>query len=212
MILQQAQSVALSKSTPSHFITMYSRSALSAAQEYLSHEKEVVISVLQQNPLIKNLVVIGSGPAAYLDTAYDFQCQYIGIDPFYRLKEVNKKNIFYFDCSFNDINRTQLPDGPCLFLFWFNVLHYLKDPVQALIKITKTEDIILHSTWSFKNDTTQYMKSYFREVYRDSAHCYQQAIKCIREKNNEVCLIELPTIKSYTTHDNQINRCIVLYL
>lgn len=212
MILQQGNAV-ISQTTPSYFIKMYSQSALSAAQEYLSYEKKVVISVLQLNPLIKNLVVIGSGPGAYLDLAYDYECQYIGIDPFYRLKKENQKNIIYFDCSFNEIHRAQLPEGSCLFLFWFNVLHYLKDPVQALIKITQAEDIILYSTWSFKNDITQYMKSYFREVYRDSTHCYQQAIQCIREQNYEDSLFrELAAIKNYTTYDNQINRCTVLYL
>jgi hypothetical protein len=113
------------KAVPNHFKEMYNNCALSAAETYLHHEEETVIELLDKTPSIKNLVVIGSGPAAYRQIADDYGCQYIGIDPYYPLNRENDPNIIFFDCPFESIKRNQLPDGPCLFLFWFNVLHYL---------------------------------------------------------------------------------------
>lgn len=209
----QTDTSTISQATPNHFITMFSQNALTCADKYLSHEKEIVTSVLKQNASIINLIVIGSGPAAYLEIAQHYQCRYVGVDPFYHLKEANDNNIIYFDCSFNDINRSQLPSGPCLFLFWFNVLHYLKDPVQVLSKIIQPEDIILYSTWSFENDISPSMNSYFLEVYRDSIHNYEHVINQIKYNNYQDCLInELEMVKKFTVKDNQVNRCTILYL
>lgn len=210
---QKTDAVTVSPSAPAHFVRMFSQNALLLADTYLTHEKEIVTAVLKQNPLIENLVVIGSGPAAYLEIAQDYQCRYIGIDPFYHLKEADGVQIIYFDCPFNEIQRSQLPSGSSLFLFWFNVLHYLTEPAKTLAKIVKAGDIIVYSTWSFEKETTPSMKAYFLEVYKDSAYHYQQVINQIKNNNNQDYLIkELNMVKKHIKEDNQVNSCTIFYL
>lgn len=203
----------INESTPNQFIDMYSEIALPSANPFLQHEKHIVASVLKENPSIKNLVVVGSGPAAYLELAEQYHCNYIGIDPFYRLEEANQTTIFYFDCSFSSIKREQLPEGECFFLFWFNVLHYIKQPTKVLQKITNPNDIILHSTWSCAQDATPYMQNYFKEVYRNTTLCYQEAIERIRRQNSQFRLEnQFKKIKNSVSIDNHINRCNIIYL
>lgn len=193
---------------PPHFAKMYSRKAIYGARWYLKHEYNVITTLLSQHAEIDNAVVIGSGPNSYLELVKRFNKNYIGIDPYYHVPEANHRDIFYFDLPFESIQRAQLPPGSCLFIFWFNVLHYLSDPKQSIIELSRPGDLILHSTWSAHLEANLAMNFYFKAVYRNTNWCYKKAIARIREKNSELKVHNLfEFCKNKSTYENNINIC-----
>lgn len=197
---------------PQHFLNMYSPKALIAASVFLEHEKKVLTELIKKNPSINNMVVIGSGPMAYLSLATAFNKKYIGVDPFYRMRASDNQNVFYFDCKFEALQRSQLPGGSCLFIFWFNVLQYLDAPQITIDALVRPGDIFFHSTWSSHRQADNSMRSYFREVYKNTQYHYKKAITDIRFKNNQLDLSSLLTQSTRKEqYENNINRCEIVY-
>jgi len=198
---------------PCHFLNMYKPQALKAACHFLTHEKSIIRQLLGLNPQINNVVVIGSGPMAYLSLVQEYNKKYVGIDPYFPIKTMNNQSIYYLEHGFEDIERNQIPTGPCLYVFWFNVFHYVKAPAQTINRLSQPGDMVLHSTWSAHPEADFHMKSYFREVYRDSQLNYQHAITEIRTKNNDLNLTSnLNGIIHDEHYENNINCCDVFYL
>lgn len=197
------------KSTiPQHFLRMYSRKALHNARWYLKHEQHVLETLLLEHSYIDHVVVVGSGPNAYLELAKQFSKTYIGIDPYYPIHVSNDHTIIYFDSPVENIQRAQLPSGVCIFIFWFNVLHYLSNPEQAIAQLSRPGDVIVHSTWSAQSDARLAMNLYFKEVYRNTNWCYKKAIARVREKSSQYEAQNLFAFcKNKTTYENNINKC-----
>lgn len=201
----------LANHIPPAFMNMYDEYALTAASSFLSHEYEVVSNLLAHETYIKNLVVVGSGPGAYLDIALEHDINYIGVDPYFHMLQKNR--IYHFNSDFEELERSNLPNGSCLFLFWFNVFHYLKNPHLTLEKLVHPNDLIVHSTWSKKNSAFDDMQKYFKAVYKDTKHCHLKAIKKIRNKNK---MHELSNVfnqsKETQVFDNGVNACSIIYI
>ena len=105
------------------------------------------------------------------------------------------------------------PNGPCLFLFWFNVIHYLKDPWLTLKKIVQTDDLIVYSTWSSQNSSLNYMNGYFKAVYKSTNKCYKEAIDNIRKKSIDCKKLgNIFDQSKNQIYSNGINVCSVIFV
>lgn len=210
MQIKSLEKVKVSKSIPDAFLGMYKNTALSEASSFLSHEHEIVSNIISKEDKIENIIVVGSGPAAYLDLAQGMDLTYIGIDPYFEVAE--NRQVYHLNCSFEEIERAKLPEGNCLFLFWFNILNYLDVSVCKLKKVFRQGDIVIHSTWDKTDLALSQMQRYFKVVYQDSVQCYKKAIRNIHKKNEELLPSHIfPDSKKIIEYSNEVNYCSVIY-
>jgi hypothetical protein len=190
------------------FTRMFTREALASAEAFLRFEELTLKKTLDDFPVIKNLVVIGSGPLAYryLISRKSRQLFYVGIDPYYQVAGEMAPHTFLIDQLFEDVQRSGWRRGASLYVFWFNVLFYITDPVFHLNRLLRPGDIVFNSGWSTKPSALPVMEDYFSHVYHDATQLVQPIIKQItthqpRLKNQLRCC---PTVQHFSNGINNV--------
>jgi hypothetical protein len=114
-------------------------------------------------------VVIGSGTLWYIDLVYESVKKYIAIEPLadifiakqvmFVLKQL--KNIDVIKKNFGDFSKKILNENNSIFVFHFNILSYIYDPVKKINKYLKEGDILYISSWNTTESAIKVRKEYF---------------------------------------------------
>lgn len=161
----------LDKIKNNYFIRMMLPDAEKNAQPYVREEKQELIRLMSQDGLIneKNFIVIGAGTLWYIEISYKKVKKYIAIEPLANIfipKQINfilKKhaNIQIINSEFGDFNNQYIPNCNSIFVFHFNILSYITNPIDKINKYLKKNDILYISTWRNTSEGKKIRKKYF---------------------------------------------------
>lgn len=155
---------------------MLSEEAIEKASLFLDEEQHVLESFLANNVCLgsMNCCVIGGGPFQYLLQVLSFAKSYTLIEPFLDLyvtrdclaKLDKSSKIKYFNMDFETFcdTSTNVPHENTFYVFWFNVIQHINNPIHRINKIIKKGDIVFLSGWGDSNLARQVSKDYFTFV------------------------------------------------
>lgn len=154
-----------------YFLRMMSPKALRISKEFDLEEKTCVENTLVnlQDFQQMNFVVIGSGPLSLLKSVYGKAKSYVAIEPLIELYIpehllflVKKmKDIFIINKKFYEVSVKDLPEGNTVFVFLFNIIAYIDNPVKHINELLRPGDIIYISTWNRTEKANKLRKKYF---------------------------------------------------
>lgn len=151
----------------SRFHKMMEPSSIKLAKPFLNEEREALIKFLDSlKASYYNLCFIGDAIYLYCEIANKYAENYLVIDPMARLNTPGKV-IFK---QFQEIQMEELPVGKNVFVFPFNVLYYIPDPIKELKRLTKKGDSIFISGWNNTSKAVHVMSRYFTHIDEDLMH------------------------------------------
>lgn len=163
------------------FQKMFSAHGLKIAKPYLDEEAyDLQDDILKENlNSIRNIVVIGAGPLRYLEAASGRH--YIAIDKFQsaflsnRMRSMmkNVSIVTLINKPFESISIDDLPLSHNLYIFTFNVISYINNPVALINKIAQTNSLIYISGWNEMNSDV--MHQYLDYLYGNVSFCIRDA-------------------------------------
>ena len=206
------------------FKDMFSDLALEKANAYLNEERLILEKLVRDTPKTRNMnfCVVGGGPFSYLSLASKYFNKYTLIDPHLHcfmnetfLKSMEKlEKIKCIECiekSFEDYCQTystSFTPTNTFYVFWFNVISYIQNPIEWLNQIVKPGDIVFISKWGSSEIAQKTLKNYFERVNNDD-----------KENNHQVlpALPNLPFGKLYQTSgiryiNQKVTNIIVAYI
>lgn len=154
-----------------YFVRMMLPDAEKKVLPYVIEEKANLIKLLKSINKTDNFnfVVIGSGTLWYIDLVYESVKKYIAIEPLadifiakqvmFVLKQL--KNIDVIKNNFGDFSKKILIKNNSIFVFHFNILSYIYDPVKKINKYLKEGDILYISSWNTTESAIKVRKEYF---------------------------------------------------
>lgn len=159
------------------FYRMLSPFALRLASPFLFEERAFLEGFLGKFSSSENMnfVSVGAGGLFYLDMAYKYAKKYIAVDPLINIF-VNDSVRFLIKLSskiklvnklFDNVEQSDLGDGNSIYVFLFNVLSYVNNPIKVINKIIKQGDILFISGWNMSTRSRLVMQKYFEYVDED---------------------------------------------
>lgn len=159
------------------FKRMLANSVLKKARPYLNEERSILEELIHNTRQIyqMNFCLIGGGPLHYLSLATQYFSKYILIEPYLRyfmdepsVKTMEKStNIIFIERGFEDYCRTHsvtFTQTRTLYVFWFNVISYIQDPIEWIKRIVKTGDMVFISRWGNTALAQKTLKDYLDYV------------------------------------------------
>lgn len=154
-----------------YFVRMMLPDAELKAEPYVYEESKLLQDLLSSTNSLDtyNFVVVGSGTLWYIDMAYGRVKNYVAIEPLADIfiqKQVSyiltkHKDIHIIGQDFGNFNSNELPNNKSIFIFHFNILSYIPDPIEKINSYIKEGDILYLSTWNSTNEAKTVRKSYF---------------------------------------------------
>ncbi|MFB9905557.1 hypothetical protein [Allokutzneria oryzae] len=140
-----------------YFCRMLSAPALTLSAQYQTEENEALERTLRVNTAIrdKNLVAIGGGELWGLRYALQYAKRYVCVEPLADL-HINDSVRYLVERSpdvsvvpkrFEDVRKSDLPEGNSVFFFVFNIMAYLDSPVSQINRLISPGDVLFISTW-----------------------------------------------------------------
>jgi len=161
----------LKKIQDNYFVRMMLPDAEERAELYVKEEKEALLKLMTSIPGIDkmNFVIIGSGTIWYIELAYDKTKTYVAVEPLANIfiqRQFNyilskHKNIKIIDKEFGDFTAIEIPNNNSIFVFHFNILAYIPNPIRNINKYLKEGDILYISSWNNSDEAKQVRKTYF---------------------------------------------------
>ncbi len=161
------------KPTKGLFKAMLSDQGSEKARSYLLEEESALLKFMQTTPGVSGMdfCVVGGGCFQYLSLAKIFCKSYILVEPnldlFADQKVVDtlcsSENVRCFRDKFEGYCEKELLNsynGNTFYVFWFNVISYIDNPVGLIKKHTKKGDIVFFSTWRDIPKSQEIMSSY----------------------------------------------------
>jgi len=160
----------------SRYEKMLSEEAIEKAGPYLREEQTILENYLAENICLRsmNCCVVGGGSFHYLLQALSFAKTYTLVEPFLNLyvsdetlmKIKKSEKIKYFDIDFETFCRksNNCCSESTLYIFWFNVILYINNPIEMINKIIKKGDIIFVSGWMNTLFSHNILVDYFNYV------------------------------------------------
>ena len=154
-----------------YFVRMMLPDAEKKVSPYVLEERKSLTKIIKSIKRIRefNFVVIGSGTLWYIDLVYSTVKKYIAIEPLadifiakqvmFVLRQLN--NIDVIDKDFGKFPKSLLGNANSIFIFHFNILSYIFDPVKKINKYLKRGDILYISSWNKTNAAHEVRKAYF---------------------------------------------------
>jgi hypothetical protein len=160
-----------------YFYRMLSPQALTLSAPYNNEESEELERCLCQYAGIKdmNFIAIGGGELWELRKALKYTARYVCIEPL--------ANIFINDSvkflteqhdtisivakKFGAVMAEDLPSGNSFFMFLFNILAYINDPIESINRLLRQGDILFMSTWANTPEAHRTRMSYFEFLNED---------------------------------------------
>lgn len=154
-----------------YFVRMMLPDAEAKAQPYVAEERRSLSRLIGSIGDIarRNFVVIGSGTIWYIELAYLKTRKYIAVEP---LAEIflpqqirfvlgQHKNVRIIDKEFGGFPKRDLENANSLFVFHFNILSYIPDPIRKINKYLKKGDVLYISSWNRTEEARRSRKEYF---------------------------------------------------
>jgi hypothetical protein len=203
------------------FKHMLSNPALKKAQVYLNEEQSILEKLVCNisQPCKMNFCVVGGGAFHYLPLAAHYFSKYVIIEPYLRcfvdkehLMVIRKlTNIKCIEASFEDYcqkHSSVFSMTKTVYIFWFNVISYIQNPIAWLNKIVKSGDIIFISKWGNTEKAQKTLKDYFncvnnmegRKAYKVLPTsqdipfhqlCYNSAIQFVRQSITDIVIVHV---------------------
>ncbi|HSX35468.1 MAG TPA: hypothetical protein VLH84_00875 [Patescibacteria group bacterium] len=154
-----------------YFYRMLSPYALKLSEPYNSEENVILERCLEAYPDIAdmNFVAVGGGELWELRRAARYAKQYTCIEPLadifindsvrYLIEQCS--NVSFVPKRFGEVEREDLPQGKSFFMFLFNILAYVEDPVGAINHILQPGDVLFITTWANTPLAKQVRSVYF---------------------------------------------------
>lgn len=154
-----------------YFVRMMLPDAEKKAGPYVREEQKALLGLVrsENNSSRRNFVVIGSGTMWYIEIALKAAKKYIAIEPLanifiskqmrFLLKE--RGDIEIIESEFGDFSNKVFDGYNSIFVFHFNIISYILDPIKKINKYLKKGDILYISTWSNTTKSQQARKRYF---------------------------------------------------
>ena len=154
-----------------YFVRMMLPGAEKKVRPYVLEERKSLTKIVKSIKNINkfNFVVVGSGTLWYIDLVYSVVRKYIAIEPLadifiakqvmFVLKQL--KNIDVINKDFGNFSKTVLENTNSIFVFHFNILSYISDPVKKINKYLKEGDILYVSSWNTTEEAVNVRKEYF---------------------------------------------------
>lgn len=159
------------------FKRMFTDLAFKEAHAYISEEQSVLEELIRNTyqTCRMNFCIVGGGPFHYLPLASQYFNKYILIEPYlrhlvdeYSIKAKKKlTNIECIEKRFEDYCRdfsTPSFSTKTLYVFWFNVIAYIQNPIECLNRIIKTGDTVFISRWGNSEKSQKTLEDYLNHV------------------------------------------------
>lgn len=160
--------------TDDYFYRMLAPRALELSRAYHDEESAVLEKILKKNARVKdmNFIAVGGGMLWELRRAMKYAKRYVCIEPLsdmylndsikYLLEQSD--DISFLPKRFDEISKQDLPGGNSFYLFLFNVLAYVDDPLAAIRAVTQPGDIVFVSTWADTSLARAIRQRYFTYI------------------------------------------------
>lgn len=154
-----------------YFYRMLSPYALRLSAPYNDEESEVLEQCLESYPAVKDMsfVAVGGGELWELRRASKYAKRYICIEPLadifindsvkYLVEQFD--NISYVPKRFGDVRPDDIPPGNSFFMFLFNILAYVDNPMDSINRLLQPGDVLFISTWADTAEARRTRASYF---------------------------------------------------
>lgn len=154
-----------------YFVRMMLPDAEKNAEPYVNEEKTALMNLISDIDNLDdiNFVVIGAGTLWYVEMVLGKVKQYIAVEPYADIfiqKQLSyilgfHKDIKVISNEFGDFDKDQIGNGNSIFVFHFNILSYIPDPVKNINKYLKPGDVLYISSWSDSLKAQAVRKTYF---------------------------------------------------
>lgn len=141
------------------------------AEPYVKEERTALLKLMSKtaNLMQMNFIVVGSGTIWYIEIASNKVGKYIAVEPLADIfiqKQVKfildkHEDIKIVGKEFGDFPRSELGDQNSIFVFHFNILSYIPNPVKRINKYLKPGDVLYISSWSNTPEAKAARKEYF---------------------------------------------------
>ena len=141
-----------------YFCRMLSAPALTLSAQYQAEENEALERTLRRSTAISemNLVAIGGGALWGLRHALQHTRRYACVEPLadlhindsVRYLVEGNPDVSVVPKRFEDVHKSDLPEGNSVFFFVFNIMAYLDSPVSQINRLITPGDVLFISTWA----------------------------------------------------------------
>lgn len=152
------------------------------ALPYEMEERCVLSDIINEIPQksLCQMVVVGAANYSYFEIAKEYSMDYVAVDPTGYRYICNSpgcyRNSKYIPLDFGEFESEELKKKRTIFIFMFNVLAYIPNPIVQINRYINPQDIILISTWNNYNENAINIRSeYYDAVKLETA---PSLIKC----------------------------------
>jgi hypothetical protein len=157
-----------------YFYRMLSPYALKLSAPYNDEESKVLEQCLKAFPAIRdmNFIAVGGGELWELRRARQYAKRYVCIEPLadifindsvkYLVEQFD--DISYISKRFGEVRRSDLPPDNSFFMFLFNILAYVEDPIESINKVLRPGDVLFISTWANTDEARRIRSAYFNHL------------------------------------------------
>lgn len=205
-----------------YFYRMLSPYALKLSEPYNSEESEVLEKCLRVHPNIADMtfVAVGGGELWELRRASKFAKSYVCIEPLadifindsVKYLTEQSANVSYITKKFGEVKRGELPDGNAFFMFLFNILAYVEQPISAINNIITEGDTLFITTWADTPEARKTRSAYFchlNEVEKEVIIDPEESIGL--SHLNNFPFDELKYFKSYERIKGRVADVLIIY-
>lgn len=206
-----------------YYLRMMLPKSFAIAAPFIKEEKEALEEVLDQlpNPKKYNFVAIGAGQLAHLELGMERTKGYVSIEPLTDLyigsplQYLASKfiNIKLIKSTFENTSKSDLFDGNNIFLFLFNIISYLENPLKGINRLASPGDVLFLATWNTSENSKKLRKDYF-----DYLNSYEKEVIIDPEKTVGLCNLKafpFDKLHHYKKHfllEGNIIDVLVVYL
>jgi len=155
-----------------YFVRMMLPESEVNAIPYVQEESTILDSIIESITNFNqwNFIVIGSGSLWYIEKSLNKANKYIAIEPqadIFIPKQIDyilksHPDIHVINKNFGEFHEEELSlQGNSIFVFHFNILSYIPNPIDKINQYLKKGDILYISTWSKTKDAKRLRKKYF---------------------------------------------------
>ena len=191
-----------------YFHRMLSPQAIKISESYNSEEekslKELLVSIAEARRM--NFIAVGAGDLWYLKYGLKYANKYISIEPLTKIflnesieyLATQMKDIILIKKKFGDVKKTEIPEDPSIYIFLFNILAYIENPITAINNLLREGDILFISAWNTTKKAKQIRKRYFNYL-----NMFEKKVIIDPEETIGLCYLDnfpFESLKYYKRH------------
>lgn len=200
-----------------YFYRMLSPQAIKWSNPYNLEEEKLLKQLLLKMVNIRNMnfIAVGAGELWYLKYGLKHAQKYVAIEPSLdvflsdsiKYLASQMKSITLINKKFGDVNLNEIPPANSLYVFLFNILAYIENPVQTINKILRQGDILFISSWNHKSTKAKAV----RKKYFDYLNSFEKEVVIDPEDTIGLCHLDnfpFQKLKYYSKHERIIGKIV----